>query len=92
MGLTVQPWLAACPLSGVRAIASWPGVRIHPLIQSGTPAPDAAKQAFGDLKVLEKDLDKYRGRDTLPTRIIPASMIKVGDVQVRTLSPKTKPP
>ena len=56
------------------------------LIQSGTPAPDAAKQAFGDLKQLEKDLDKYRGRDTLPTRIIPASMIKVGDVQVRQLS------
>ena len=57
------------------------------LIQSGTPALEAAKQAFGDLKVLEKDLEKYRGRDTLPTRIIPASMIKVGDVQVRQLAP-----
>ena len=56
------------------------------LIQTGMPALDAAKQAFGDIKKLEKDLDRYRGRDTLPTRIIPASMIKVGPVEVRPLS------
>lgn len=56
------------------------------LIQKGVPQLDAAKQAFGDLKKLEKDLDRYRGRDTLPTRIIPASMIKVGPVEVRALS------
>jgi tetratricopeptide (TPR) repeat protein len=55
------------------------------LIQKGVPALDAAKQSFGDLKQLEKDLNKYRGRDTLPTRIIPASMITVGPVEVRTL-------
>jgi tetratricopeptide (TPR) repeat protein len=55
------------------------------LIQTGMPALDAAKQAFGDLKTLEKDLDRYRGRDTLPTRIIPASMVKVGPVEVRPL-------
>ena len=55
------------------------------LIQKGVPALDAARQAFGDLKTLEKDLDRYRGRDTLPTRIIPASMIKVGPVEVRPL-------
>jgi tetratricopeptide (TPR) repeat protein len=57
------------------------------LIQSGVPGPQAAKQAFGDLKVLEKDLDRYRARDTLPTRIIPANMIKVSDVKVRQLAP-----
>lgn len=55
------------------------------LIQKGVPALDAAKQAFGDLGKLEKDLNAYRGRDTLPTRIIPASMIKVGPVEVRSL-------
>jgi tetratricopeptide (TPR) repeat protein len=55
------------------------------LIQKGVPALDAAKQSFGDLKKLEKELNAYRGRDTLPTRIIPASMIKVGPVDVRTL-------
>lgn len=55
------------------------------LIQKGVPALDAAKQSFGDLKQLEKDLNNYRGRDTLPTRIIPASMIKVGPVEVRAL-------
>jgi tetratricopeptide (TPR) repeat protein len=57
------------------------------LIQKGVPALDAAKQAFGDLKQLEKELDKYRARDTLPTRIIPASMIKVGPIEIRKLSP-----
>ncbi len=50
------------------------------------PALDAAKQSFGDLKKLEKELEDYRGRDTLPTRIIPASMIKVGPVEVRSFS------
>lgn len=57
------------------------------LIQKGVPALDAAKQAFGDLKQLDRDLDAYRGRDTLPTRIIPASMIKVGPIEVRPLAP-----
>jgi tetratricopeptide (TPR) repeat protein len=57
------------------------------LIQTGMPALQAAKQAFGDLKVLEKDLDRYRGRDTLPTRIIPADLIKEGPVEVRSLTP-----
>ena len=54
------------------------------LIQTGMPALDAAKQAFGDLKQLGKDLGRYRGRNTLPTRIIPAELIKVGPVEVRT--------
>ena len=57
------------------------------LIQNGVPALDAARQSFGDLRKLEKDLNAYRSRDTLPTRIIPASMIKVGPVEVRALAP-----
>jgi hypothetical protein len=55
------------------------------MIQQGVPALDAAKKAFGDLGQLEKDLNRYRARDTLPTRIIPASMIKIGPVEVRSL-------
>ena len=55
------------------------------LIQTGMPALDAAKQVFGDLKQLEKELHRYRARDTLPTRIIPAELIKVGPVEVRAL-------
>jgi tetratricopeptide (TPR) repeat protein len=53
------------------------------LIQEGVPAIDAAKEAFGDLGELQKDLKRYRGRNTLPTRIIPASMTKAGAVEVR---------
>ena len=56
------------------------------LIQTGMPGLDAAKQAFGDLRKLESDLERYRGQDTLPTRIIPASMITVGPVDVRPLA------
>lgn len=57
------------------------------LIQKGVPQLDAAKQAFGDLKTLDRDLNRYLSRDTLPTRIIPAEMIKVGPVEVRALAP-----
>ena len=56
------------------------------LIQTGMPALDAAKQAFGDLKQLEKELGRYRKRKTLPTRIIPGDLIKVGPVEVRPLA------
>ena len=55
------------------------------LIQTGMPALEAANRAFGDLKQLEKELGRYRSRDTLPTRIIPGDLIKVGPVEVRTL-------
>ncbi len=57
------------------------------LIQEGVPAIDAAKRAFGDLGQLQKELNKYRERNTLPTRIIPASMTKVGPVELRPLRP-----
>jgi tetratricopeptide (TPR) repeat protein len=59
--------------------------RYADLIQTGMPALDAAKQAFGDLKQLEKELERYHARDTLETRIIPASLIKVGPVEIRPL-------
>jgi tetratricopeptide (TPR) repeat protein len=55
-------------------------------IQNGVPALDAAKQAFGDLKELERELDRYHDRKTIPTRIIPARLITVGSVDIRPLS------
>lgn len=54
-------------------------------INSGVPALDAAKKAFGDLKKLDKELNAYLARKTIPTRTIPASLIKVGPVDVRPL-------
>ena len=66
MGVPVQPgWRPAHYLAfepSRRGQAS----KYIDLIQKGVPALDAAKQAFGDLKQLEKDLERYRGRDTLP--------------------------
>ncbi|HEY1143508.1 MAG TPA: hypothetical protein VGE68_05685 [Sphingomicrobium sp.] len=56
-------------------------------IQAGVPALEAAKQAFGDLKKLDKELDAYLSRKTIPTRTIPASLIKVGEVDIRPLAP-----
>ena len=50
-------------------------------INAGVPALEAAKQAFGDLKKLDKELDAYLARKTIPTRTIPASLIKVGSVE-----------
>lgn len=56
------------------------------LVQAGVPGLDAATQAFGDLKNLNRELQRYRNRNILPTRIIPAEMLKVGHVSVRSLS------
>ena len=55
-------------------------------IQAGVPALEAAKQAFGDIKQLDRELSRYYDRKTIPTRIIPASLIKVGPVAVRPLA------
>jgi len=56
-------------------------------IQAGVPALKAAEQAFGDLKQLERDLNDYHDRKTIPTRIVPASLITVGPVSIRPLAP-----
>ena len=55
-------------------------------IQRGVPALEAAKQAFGDIKQLDRDLDRYYARKTIPTRTIPASLITVGPVELRPLN------
>ncbi len=55
------------------------------LLNQGTPNLDAARQAFGDLEVLRRDMDAYVRK---PTRMVktPASAVTVGPVTLRNLS------
>lgn len=55
------------------------------LINKGRPNLDAAKEAFGDLRVLDKQLDTYMKRPLSGLRI-PASRLSIGKVEVRDLS------
>lgn len=55
------------------------------LIDKGVESLDAARQAFGDFKKLDDDLDTYFNRKTLTTvRIVPADL-KIGPVAIREL-------
>ena len=53
--------------------------------RGGNPL-DAAKSAFGDLKVLDKDLEAYLRRKRLPYLPVPASRIQIGAVDIAPLS------
>jgi tetratricopeptide (TPR) repeat protein len=55
-------------------------------IKAGMSPLDAARQSFGDLAQLDHDLHTYLKRKTLPSRTIPAAMIKVGTVDIRPLN------
>jgi len=55
-------------------------------IQKGIAPRDAAVAAFGDLRALDKELERYMD-EKLPGLKIPASEIKVGPVAVRELTP-----
>jgi tetratricopeptide (TPR) repeat protein len=57
------------------------------LINAGTPSLPAAKQVFGDLAVLEKELNRYLHQRTLGYLKLEASRITVKPISVRTLSP-----
>jgi tetratricopeptide (TPR) repeat protein len=57
------------------------------LLKSGLSQPEAARQAFGDLDKLESDLEYYRGRKMLPSKVLSASQIgDLGEITVRRLS------
>ncbi len=56
-------------------------------IQSGVPSLRAAEDAFGDLKTLDRDLDRYFRRDIFTVATIPASKLRIPPVTVRALSP-----
>ena len=53
----------------------------------GKTGADAATSAFGDLKQLDRELDKYLHAKTLKAVAIPASELAKPAVTVRTLSP-----
>ena len=55
-------------------------------IQQGRPAIDSAIAAFGDLKKLDRELDQYLSRKTLPIQSVPESQISTGPIALRPLA------
>ncbi|WOE75931.1 hypothetical protein [Alterisphingorhabdus coralli] len=53
---------------------------------AGKEPIDAATQAFGDLEILEKDLDKYLAKRRMNAFEISADKFSIGDIQTRRLS------
>jgi tetratricopeptide (TPR) repeat protein len=57
------------------------------LLKRGKSQREAALQAFGDLSKLESDLEYYRGRRMLPTKVLSKSQIgDIGSITIRRLS------
>ncbi|PCD04229.1 hypothetical protein COC42_08055 [Sphingomonas spermidinifaciens] len=54
-------------------------------INAGRKGVEAAAAAFGDLKALDRELDRYAGQKLTGLRV-PASVIRAGAVTVRTMS------
>ena len=57
------------------------------LIQQGHAPLDSARAAFGDLKELDRDAEKYLKRKRLTQVIVPASELDVGPIAIRPLRP-----
>ncbi|MFP5330372.1 MAG: hypothetical protein ACLGHC_09610 [Alphaproteobacteria bacterium] len=56
-------------------------------IRSGKPPVESAKNAFGDLLKLGRDLDAYARRKTLSGTIIQTDQSKIGSIDIRPLTP-----
>lgn len=56
------------------------------LINNGAPSLDAAREAFGDLSVLNRDLRAYLGRSTIPVTRMAYADAPVPKVDVRRLT------
>ncbi len=56
-------------------------------INTGKSSLDAAKAAFGDLKVLDRDLDKYLMKSRMTYLKLPPEKVQIGKVEIRDLSP-----
>ena len=54
-------------------------------VLAGKSELDAANESFGDLKLLERDLDRYLKQRRLHYIKLEASSLKVGDIQIRPL-------
>ncbi|HVF95540.1 MAG TPA: hypothetical protein VM900_14610, partial [Sphingomonas sp.] len=56
------------------------------LMNAGTPSIEAATKAFGDLKQLDRDLDRYLGGATIPGLTVHYANLPEVNVSVATLS------
>lgn len=56
-------------------------------VQQGRPALEAAREAFGDLRELGRELDRYLKQKSLPGLRVPAEKLEVGPISIRPLSP-----
>ena len=56
-------------------------------IQQGMSALDSAKNAFGDLKQLDRDLNAYGGQHSFLGLTISPAVIPIGKIDVRPLAP-----
>jgi len=57
------------------------------LINSGTDAPTAARQAFGDLDALERDVSRYKSKNRYPGAAVRPGNFRKPQVSMRKLSP-----
>lgn len=55
------------------------------LINQGKSSLEAAQTAFGDLKTLSRDMDKYLNRRTISGLLVPPDRLTVGRIDLRTL-------
>jgi hypothetical protein len=55
-------------------------------LEAGTNSLDAAKQAFGDLQILDRDLTRYTLQRKINALRIPASLLKLAPIEVTSLS------
>lgn len=55
-------------------------------INKGTPPLDAGTKVFGDLKELDRELERYK-RGKFQGRRVPAALFTVGSVKIRKLTP-----
>lgn len=57
------------------------------LIGQGKPPLDAAREGFGDLKQLDRELNSYLSTNRYVTSTVPAARIHPGPVRIRPLDP-----
>lgn len=55
-------------------------------IQKGMTALDSAKAAFGDLRLLDRDLNRYLDRRRISGLTLPADKIRIGPITLRPLT------
>ena len=54
-------------------------------IRSGLKPLDSAKAAFGDLRALDRELDRYANRKTLSAIVVPTDAAKIGPIAIRPM-------